>query len=521
MKKHWLRRGSLVLLGMLLLAALASPGPARAQGEEQAFLGVRVQSTADGALIAEVIPGSGADDAGLQAGDLITAVDGEPVNRDHDLQEYILAHQPGDTVTLTVERGGEAITVEATLGVRPDDLEEPPSGEPSTARPTVTRHYVFAGGTFALTDQGWEVRDVADGSRADQAGLQVGDLVRTLNGQPVTDLRLGRVAAVLAAGGDIVLGVSRDGETLDITLHLRPGTPIQSYEVREAPSAPPPVTVEPVQPPVVVPPVTGEMLTGRRGFLGVSFVTLTAENIEELAAELETTIPVEQGALVMDVMADTPADDIGLAVGDVITAVNDEPVDEEHTLADRLYAYEVGDTVTLTVARADETLTLEATLIARPPEARPQAIPMPFAIGPDACRDFLREHPDLLPEFWERMRQYMADGDPEPLREFLEAHGLEGVVPLPRRPEGEEGRGAFGFFFTIPGRGRDFAGPGFDWERFLEQHPALGEWLGRFGRRFDPEALPETFPGLRWFGGEADSSPQRVTPAPAQPGTSA
>ena len=267
MKKHWLRRGSLVLLGMLLLAALASPGPARAQGEEQAFLGVRVQSTADGALIAEVIPGSGADDAGLQAGDLITAVDGEPVNRDHDLQEYILAHQPGDTVTLTVERGGEAITVEATLGVRPDDLEEPPSGEPSTARPTVTRHYVFAGGTFALTDQGWEVRDVADGSRADQAGLQVGDLVRTLNGQPVTDLRLGRVAAVLAAGGDIVLGVSRDGETLDITLHLRPGTPIQSYEVREAPSAPPPVTVEPVQPPVVVPPVTGEMLTGRRGFL--------------------------------------------------------------------------------------------------------------------------------------------------------------------------------------------------------------------------------------------------------------
>jgi serine protease Do len=88
----------------------------------------------------------------------------------------------------------------------------------------------------------------------------------------------------------------------------------------------------------------------------VTFVTLD----EAVAAE--RGIEQTEGALVVDVLADTPAALAGLQTGDVITAVNGEPVDAERTLRDRLIAYESGDTVALTLVRGGETLTLEATL---------------------------------------------------------------------------------------------------------------------------------------------------------------
>ena len=95
---------------------------------------------------------------------------------------------------------------------------------------------------------------------------------------------------------------------------------------------------------------------GLNGYLGVSFVTLDAT----VAAENNVTLA--DGALVMEVEADSPAATAGLEVNDVITAVNGEPVDAERTLRDRLVAYEAGDTVTLTVNRAGEELQLQATL---------------------------------------------------------------------------------------------------------------------------------------------------------------
>jgi hypothetical protein len=49
-------------------------------------------------------------------------------------------------------------------------------------------------------------------------------------------------------------------------------------------------------------------------------------------------------------------------VNDIITAVNNEPVDAEHTLRDRLVAYEPDDIVSLEVSRGSETLTIDATL---------------------------------------------------------------------------------------------------------------------------------------------------------------
>lgn len=71
-----------------------------------------------GALIGVVDPGSPAEKAGLQVNDLITAVNGAPVDANHALADLIRAHKPGDKVTLSVRRAGSTRSVDVTLGSR-------------------------------------------------------------------------------------------------------------------------------------------------------------------------------------------------------------------------------------------------------------------------------------------------------------------------------------------------------------------------------------------------------------------
>ncbi|MBA2631774.1 MAG: trypsin-like peptidase domain-containing protein [Chloroflexi bacterium] len=66
-----------------------------------------------------VFPGSPAEAAGLQAGDVITAVDGQQIGADTELSILILPHSPGDTITLRVLRDNSVREVEVTLGELP------------------------------------------------------------------------------------------------------------------------------------------------------------------------------------------------------------------------------------------------------------------------------------------------------------------------------------------------------------------------------------------------------------------
>ena len=70
----------------------------------------------EGALITEVASGSPAETAGLLANDVVTAVNGEPVNEEWTLRDRLAAYEPDDTVTLDVIRVGETQQIEVTLG---------------------------------------------------------------------------------------------------------------------------------------------------------------------------------------------------------------------------------------------------------------------------------------------------------------------------------------------------------------------------------------------------------------------
>ena len=76
--------------------------------------------TADGNGEA-VFPGSPAEVAGLQAGDIVVSVDGQQLSADTDLSTLILPHEPGDTITLRVLRDNSAREVAVTLGELPAD----------------------------------------------------------------------------------------------------------------------------------------------------------------------------------------------------------------------------------------------------------------------------------------------------------------------------------------------------------------------------------------------------------------
>jgi S1-C subfamily serine protease len=100
-------------------------------------LGLEVEN---GALVAEVVPGSPADEAGLEGGDetirfqaqqveadgdVIVAVDGEPIEANSDLPRMISRLEPGDEITLEIIRDGEEQELELTLGERPAQVPGP------------------------------------------------------------------------------------------------------------------------------------------------------------------------------------------------------------------------------------------------------------------------------------------------------------------------------------------------------------------------------------------------------------
>jgi len=73
-----------------------------------------------GAFVSRVLPGTPAEDAGLQRGDIITAIDNEPVTSDNPLGKIVNSHKVGDFIDLTVDRDGEILHFGVTLDEVPE-----------------------------------------------------------------------------------------------------------------------------------------------------------------------------------------------------------------------------------------------------------------------------------------------------------------------------------------------------------------------------------------------------------------
>ena len=61
--------------------------------------------------------------AGIEVGDVITAFDDQEINRQNSLLDLLFGREPGDVVTVTVDRDGEIESFQVTLGERPEITE--------------------------------------------------------------------------------------------------------------------------------------------------------------------------------------------------------------------------------------------------------------------------------------------------------------------------------------------------------------------------------------------------------------
>ena len=100
---------------------------------QHAFLGVSTQdltpemaaeiglAVTEGVLVGRVVPGSGAEDAGLLPGDVMVEIDGQPVRSVEDFLSGLRIHDPGEKLAIVVVRGETRIELTATLTGRPEE----------------------------------------------------------------------------------------------------------------------------------------------------------------------------------------------------------------------------------------------------------------------------------------------------------------------------------------------------------------------------------------------------------------
>jgi serine protease Do len=168
----------------------------------------------EGVLVTEVVPGNPAEKAGIQAKDIITAVDGEKVRTSRELTAKAATLPVGETTKITVVRDGKERTVDVKVAKRPvtvADAGKPPvekEGEYGLQVTDLTPE--MARRLKTNREAGVVVVGVRPDSKAAKAGLQQGDLILEVDRQNVSST--GELKQLLARhkGGDgIALLVQR------------------------------------------------------------------------------------------------------------------------------------------------------------------------------------------------------------------------------------------------------------------------------------------------------------------------
>ncbi|MFM8991515.1 MAG: Do family serine endopeptidase, partial [Alphaproteobacteria bacterium] len=185
-------------------------------------LGLGLQATQEGALVAQVEPGSPAAIGGLRQGDVVVAVDGKSVNRLRELPRAIAAVKPGEVARLEVLRRGAATQVSLRVGTTPQ-AERAAVDEPAGLAFAPLTAELRARLDLPAEARGAAVAQVRDGSLAQRAGIAPGDVVVEVGGEKVESPG-DAVRAISEArarhAASVVLLVDRHGAERYVALRL-------------------------------------------------------------------------------------------------------------------------------------------------------------------------------------------------------------------------------------------------------------------------------------------------------------
>jgi len=186
------------------------------------MLGVTIQSvdadlasslnlpTARGAIVTSVQNGGPAEKAGLKRGDVILAVNKQPVLDNNSLRNLVASQSPGSSVDVTAVRNGHDQTFKVALTELPD-RQKAASEDEETSSTGTTGNSKFGLTVQPLTaesasrngldadDQGLIVTRVDPSGSAADAGIRQGDLIQEVNRQPVKTI--GEYSAALQQSG--------------------------------------------------------------------------------------------------------------------------------------------------------------------------------------------------------------------------------------------------------------------------------------------------------------------------------
>lgn len=174
-------------------------------------------STTNGLYVNDLVPGGGAEQAGLRKGDIIVKVEGQPVYESSDLQERVARLQPGDKINITVLRDGKDKDFSITL-----KGDAAPANRVAANSKSAEELFNKLGASFhALTpaeknklrvNSGVLVTQVREGGLFDAAEIPEGVVITSINKVPVNSVDDIDKAIVKPIQGNIIIaGLYPDG----------------------------------------------------------------------------------------------------------------------------------------------------------------------------------------------------------------------------------------------------------------------------------------------------------------------
>jgi len=180
-------------------------------------------------------------------------------------------------------------------------------------------------------DKGVIVSSIQSGSPADQVGLRRYDVILQVNGQKVeSEDAFRRMVADVSPGTTVQLQILRDGKTLNVSPRL---------SERNASLTPSAIPEKPLE-----------------NKFGIVVHDLNSQLRDDYRIEEDT-----KGLLVLNVTSGSPADDAGLAKGDVISEVNKKPIGNSTDFIKQLNSLKSGEVLVLYVVRGNSSLFLTLT----------------------------------------------------------------------------------------------------------------------------------------------------------------